>query len=89
MSEKDEMTRFTLRLPGLLHTRIKEALAEQKKHFKISKNNFIVALLEAGLDANIRIGFIPKEEVQGPCQSREGRANPETLGQDHPLSSSG
>lgn len=66
MSEKKDEVRFTIRIPASLHNKIDERLQEQKKHFSISKNSYIVGLLKAALDSNVKIGFISedREEVK-------------------------
>jgi len=66
MSEKKDEIRFTIRIPASLHNEIEERLKEQKKHFSISKNSYIVGLLKAALDLNMNIGFIAedREEVK-------------------------
>ena len=60
-----------VRLPKSLHNEIEEKLKEQKKHFNVSKNSFIVGLLRAAIDANVKIGLVsetqeePKKENMG------------------------
>ena len=66
MGEKNDEIRFTIRIPKSLHNQIEERLKEQKKHFNVSKNSFVVGLLKAALDSNVKIGLI--SESQGEAK---------------------
>ena len=61
MSEKKDEVRFTIRIPASLQNEIEERLKEQKKYFSVSKNSYIVGLLKAALDSNVKIGFIAED----------------------------
>jgi len=70
MSEKRDEIRFTIRLPESLHAEIEERLKEQKKYFNVSKNSFVVGLLKAALDSNVKIRLVTEnpEEVKKETQ---------------------
>jgi hypothetical protein len=71
MSEQRDEIRFTIRMPESLYAQIEARLKEQKKHFKVSKNSFIVGLLRAALDSNVKIGLVA-ENPEEAKKEREG-----------------